>query len=144
MASDIKIPTECPWCSEELTREEIEHPVYRQGELICDECDTEHFQFSCCMCDEYEENEYQEAIGCLLVVAEPVDMFPSGRAYRGIYEITKHPYYRCGMLGGSDLFKKAVKKISPLPKGIDPGEFHCGYLCRPCAEKMKMEAQHGD
>ncbi len=47
----VEVPV-CEWCGERLDDEEIE-------EKICDLCYHEHYEFTCCWCEEYEHEDYQ-------------------------------------------------------------------------------------
>jgi hypothetical protein len=69
-----------------------------------------------------------------LVVARPQGGCPQIR--RGVYRIVSVPYYADGIIEWL-LFADALKKICPLPKGIDTRGYACGHLCCECQEKVQ-------
>jgi len=123
----------CEWCGSAFDDPAERDDPRRDanGEPICDQCYEDEFQYRCCWCGEYEEIEHRHK---LVVVAEPQGFRP--RIYRGIYRIVSLPYYADGMIQGW-LFAHALKKICPLPEGIDTRDYPCGHLCRECQQKVE-------
>ena len=45
------IATECAYCGEPLTDEEVANPIEHEAkDLICDDCYHENYEFACCDC----------------------------------------------------------------------------------------------
>ena len=114
---------------------------------VCDDCYHDHFEFTCCACEEYGEVEDQHKY---LVVFEAVDDVEPG-----IYRIKYKPYFTSGLIGSSWLHPRTLDKVKDLPvrwlayvsitgKDIfrelkaeeqDDG-YPCGHLCADCQKAI--------
>lgn len=126
----------CGWCGEELSEEERENPFHDDaGEPICDECYSDHFEFRCCRCENYEHVDYQDEIGNLLVIQD--DEGPEEvRVGTGIYRILKHPYYQVELLGPDWAYRESLELVTPHLNGADPSPYPAGHLCRDCTVRL--------
>ncbi len=121
----VEVPV-CEWCEERLTDEEIEYP--RDSiQTICDECYHEHYEFTCCWCQEYDHVDHQHVY---LILTEEFDDLQSG-----IYKIVDFPYFVDGMITGW-FIRSSLERICDLPDGIDTEPHPAGHLCRECQTKV--------
>jgi hypothetical protein len=115
----------CEWCGERLTDEEIEYPI-PEGP-ICEECYHEHYEFTCCWCENYEDKDYEEKY---VVLTEPTEGLHS-ELPPGVYEVVKRPYFR-----GDWIVESALRRIGDVPPEFPEIEDSDGMLCRTCEERI--------
>ena len=121
----------CEYCGNRLTDEEIEYPPGagpEEGELICEDCYHERYEFTCCWCQNYDLDEYQHVF---LVLTEKVDDFKPG-----VYRIVAKPYYADGMIEGF-ILPHAIERVCAVPDGVDTEGYPAGHLCRECQTKIE-------
>jgi len=117
----------CEWCGRRLTDEEIEYPNSKD-ERICDECHHEHYEFTCCWCEEYENKDYEEKY---VVLTEPTEGLHSELS-PGVYEVVKRPYFR-----GDWYLESALRRLGDVPSDFPNIADSSGMLCRYCEERIK-------
>jgi hypothetical protein len=124
--------TDCSYCGNLLSEDELESPYTDEdNDIICDECEHEHFQFQCCKCEEYDHIDVQHYY---LIVADDVDKsIPPG-----IYYIKGGPYFGGPLIGELGLFANKLLRLRDLPTNIDTGGYPCGHLCRTCVRKLEL------
>src|SRR5687767_15110192 len=84
--------TKCAYCGEKLTPEEIQYPFKdSDGDLLCCECEREHFYQDCDICSESRPNE---EFGKFIAVFNAEKAFShSERKRAGFYRVKEKPYY---------------------------------------------------
>jgi len=128
--SSPRAQTICTYCEEPLTADELEAPHQRDGDMYCDDCWSDNFEFICCLCRNLEDDEYQHRF---LVVTEPTDAECGKTVAPGVYEIVETPYYGGPIIGRLHMFADSIRRVADLPAGIDADGCPCGHLCRGCA-----------
>lgn len=91
---------ECTRCGKHLDDEERENPRKDDdGDIICDECHHDKYEFTCCDCQNYGDVEDQHN---MLVVFEEVDSMggPERTVQPGIYRIAEEGSYYGGPIIG--------------------------------------------
>lgn len=130
----------CSWCDVDLNEEEEKSPYLDGDDPMCDECYHNNFEFTCCKCENYDHEDYQGGIGCLFVIIDDSVSDENGPLTPGIYEVTEHPYYITGMIGGGWLWSYAIKKVSDSTHGINSNHaYSMDHLCRECSEQIRKE-----
>ena len=146
---ETTIEIKCSYCGDDLKDDELESPSIDPDDRtpVCDDCYHDHFEFTCCACEEYGEVEDQHKY---LVVFEAVDDVEPG-----IYRIKYKPYFTSGLIGSSWLHPRTLDKVKDLPvrwlayvsitgKDIfrelkaeeqDDG-YPCGHLCADCQKAI--------
>lgn len=127
-------PTDCDLCGKRLSQEEYENPVVRDGDTLCDDCETEHYKFTCSWCEDYKDQEVQHRY---IVV---FDAQEAGVDLAGLYRIDAYPYYTSGLIGSSWLHPGAVTWLgflATLTENLDG--FPCGHLCQACQTRALKE-----
>jgi hypothetical protein len=121
----------CTSCGYAITDpDEMKNPYRDEDDCeICSNCYHEHYEFTCCWCQEDEHVDYQHV---LLVVG---DEEGAGVA-RGVYRIIHLPYYSDGIIEGS-LVESSLERIAGVPDGLTIGYYPCGHLCRECQQKIE-------
>lgn len=114
---------DCTYCGNEAESPRLDDV----DDPICFDCYHEHYEFTCCWCQEDEHQDHQHK---MLVLVDPKG---AGIAV-GIYRIVSLPYYADGMIEGF-LFESALEHLRDLPEGIDTRGYPCGHLCRDCQKK---------
>lgn len=127
----------CWYCDEPLDEEKAESPhTTPDGEPVCDECYHDHFEFTCCWCQEYGDAEDQHK---LLVVFDAEEAFDADARERGLtaglYRIAELPYYTSDYLSVW-LNDHNLERIGPVPRGASGDGYTCGHLCGPCQGKI--------
>jgi len=131
------VTTECGWCGEHLSPEEIEYPATDfRGDVIddpiCDQCFHEHYEFTCDRCEDYE---FEEFSGVWVAVHEKTHGL-YGPVERGIYEAVEWPIHGGPFIGEGYLYNTSLRKT---PAVIDfESNYPCSYLCRGCAKELKL------
>ena len=121
----------CCQCEEALAGEERETPYIRDGEVWCDECYHEAFEFPCCWCEEYGDIEDQHRY---VVVFDPQEV---RLPLAGLYRVVRRPYYTHAILDAW-LHPWALQWLGQLPPGLqeDPDRYPVGHLCADCQRAM--------
>jgi hypothetical protein len=122
---------DCSWCGAQLGGDEIESP-YRDtdGDLLCDECYHDNFEFTCCLCENYEHTDHQHDY---LVIFEKC-----GGLARGVYRIKSFPYYT------SNYFsmwwnRESLAKVHGLPwKFSSDDGYPSGHICWGCRNELGL------
>ena len=126
--------------------EEGEAPLYRTGDtgtpddVLCDDCyDKAGLEFECCLCCDWEHEAYQDRLGDLFIVAEPVplDAWPEKNVEPGTYEIVKHPYYGGPLIGEGYFFDGTLRRVGDLPSQVYMNGYPTGHCCRDCKVEAK-------
>jgi hypothetical protein len=134
---DVVPPTPCAICGALLSDEEDEDPAIRDGEIICDECEEEHYQFLCSWCENYDEKEIQHRY---LVVFDHKDV---GLPHNGLYQITRLPYYTAPLIGRGEMDARALTWLGSLPSCAEaPDGYPCGHLCTACQTRALDEIRY--
>lgn len=130
----------CSYCDNDLQGEEVSNP--RIDELdntpICDECWHDHFEFTCSLCQNYEDKEYEGVIGSIFVVKDDdltVD-YPRKPLKPGYYKIKSHPLYGGPLIGVQEIYENAIELIMAGGESCETFGCSCGFLCRDCTEKI--------
>jgi hypothetical protein len=134
--------TLCTDCEDVLDAEDPYQYVDVDGQPVCEECHDDR-EFECCRCLNYDYDEYQHDIGCLLILAnddENLLRFQCGDPVQsGVYRIIKHPYYGGPLIGKGYLFGRSIERLGDSPADCDPDPYPCGHLCRECKSKTLAE-----
>lgn len=139
--SKIQAKIECTRCGNDLDEEEMESPQEEEGDVICDECYHEHYEFTCCCCCNYGHVDDRHK---MLVVFETCDAHgydpQTGReVWPGIYRITGGPYHGGYLVGGSWLYEDRLERIADLNPDMGGDGYPCGHLCADCQAKIKAQ-----
>jgi hypothetical protein len=132
---------ECGRCGNDLDDDEMESPRQDEdGDIMCDECYHEHFEFTCSVCQEHGDTEDQHN---MLAVYDSEVFEENDRENgwkRGVYMIVDRPYYLAPLIGQVWIYTRCLEWIGPIPrdKGNDesPIGYACGHLCLECQHKM--------
>ncbi len=123
----------CEWCDVQLDEEEASGPsLGEDDEIICDDCHHEQYEFVCCLCENYDENDIQHA---MLVVFPYNEDDESLGVQPGVYRVTSLPYYDSPMLGKGRLRPSSLEWLCSCPPQVIIGGFPCGHLCGDCQAK---------
>ncbi len=129
------VAVECGMCGELLDDEErLNSRLHEDGDLICDRCYTDEYEFTCYYCWEYAPIEDQHK---MLVVNEEC-----GGLKRGVYRIIDSPYYTSNyfnMWFNPECFEFvcAVPKDLLRPEEMFlGGSYPTGHLCQGCQYKV--------
>ena len=133
ICSDEPDLTKCGCCGDKLDEDEICNPYedrddYGDGTPICFECYHEHYEFTCSLCEEYDDINVQHK---MLIVRKAEMGVPPG-----VYRITGYPYYYSSILGDNGGVNPwDVQKICNLTKEIGrlmDTYYPLGHMCRDC------------
>ena len=125
----IRALTECSWGGCRLDEEEVDNlRLDPDGSIICDRCYGEHFQFKCCRCLDYEEDEHQHEF---LVVWEQV-----GEVKPGIYQVVEYSYWGGPLIGDGWLDARALRRVRDLEEDAEGNGYPCGRLCMGCRDML--------
>jgi hypothetical protein len=124
----------CEYCCQVLSDEEAASPHQDDaGDVMCDECYSEHYEYLCPLCqDLVETDSNQEHIVVTPALAEQQEMEP------GIYRVTELPWF------SSDYFsmtvhQHALTRVADLPAALS--DMVCGdYVCEHCVRKHAVGA----
>lgn len=119
---------ECCLCGDPLDGEEADNPYLDDGDVICNDCYHERYEFTCCCCAEYGHVDDQHK---LLVVFEE-----TSRVTPGIYRIGILPYYTDCLIGSGWLHPESLTRIADLNPDMDGNGYPCGHLCARCQSKV--------
>ena len=129
----------CSWCSHELDCEEREFPRTDADEdPICDNCHHQEYEFTCCNCEEYEDDEMQHK---LLVVFTATSASHGDEVQPGIYNITGGPYWGTDYFS-SWLYVEKLVWLCSLPESLqdDDPYYPVGHLCGDCQKEMQVRS----
>lgn len=136
---------ECTYCGESLTEEEVASPCKdEQGGVICDECHTNHYEFTCCYCQNLAPIEDNQGdIGCLILVPITCQGYAGMEITAGAYRIVQHPFYADPSVSHDGIIESAIELVTLNCRVEEMTPFWCGacrdpfgYLCRECTEKI--------
>lgn len=128
----------CSYCGQQLEEHERADPQMVDDEPVCDDCYREKYCFTCCRCEEYEDNEHQHKF---LVVKH--DECGELEVADGVYRIVRSPYHYSSALDNG-LIKSALEFVCALPNGIELDDYPCGHLCLSCQGKLSEEGKEDD
>lgn len=131
---------DCSACGDALDEDEEEREYPRKdsgGDLICDDCYSQDYQFSCCWCEERCDKTDDQHNLLIVLDGEAVRIeSPDDCLKQGIYQIVRTPYFASDyldiwILGG------AVAWLCDLPDDVDVVNnfYPCGHLCLECQNK---------
>ncbi len=128
----------CTWCGGRINDPDEAADPRRdeKGMVICRNCYHDHYEFTCCWCEEDEDAEYQHEV---LVVFERMNSLGK-TIVPGLYRITKKPYIRDEIIDASIMRRCLTPIARRLPPSLarcaeDYG-YPCGHLCRRCQRKV--------
>ena len=126
----------CPWCSQEFDDEERETPRLSGDEPICDDCYQDEYEFACCDCQGYDEQEIQHK---MLVVFVPTSASCGDKVQPGVYSIIGGPYWTTDYFS-SWLNAHRLVWLCSLPESLqdDDPYYPVGHLCRDCQKEMQV------
>lgn len=114
---------ECEWCGERLEDEEAADPRRDAGgDLMCDQCWHDEYEFTCAFCENYEHNDHQHDF--LVVWQKTTGVEP------GVYR-TLGSYWTSDMFS-MWLHPDQLERVGDIPKGKGGGHYPCGHLCLKC------------
>ena len=129
--------SKCSFCGDALDIEESGNPHTdpNDGEPVCDDCYHEHFEFTCCDCQEYGDVKDQHN---LLVVFEEVDSCggPTRKVAPGVYRIKEGPYHGGPIIGSGYLYGGNLKRIADVNPDMGGNGYPCGHLCLECQNRV--------
>jgi hypothetical protein len=136
MAKTTKKQIVCGYCGDPLTPEEIEYPFKTKGgDVLCCECEREHFYQDCDLCDESRPNE---EFGKFIAVFDAKVAFSHSEQKKpGFYRVKQKPYYISNYFNAW-LIEWAVEYVQPLPKCADGDGYACGDVCEDCIKKYRL------
>ena len=123
--------TTCTWCGTELDAEESDSPrTDGGGDVICDNCHHDHYEFTCCLCEDYGDVEVQHKY--LVVFTETDGVLP------GIYQTAEDRPYWCDAVLDAWLYPEALSRVRDLTPGLEASDrgWPCGHLCGDCQDKL--------
>jgi hypothetical protein len=116
----------CTMCEDTFTLDTDEVPAESpDGEVLCDDCECEHYHYACTWCGDCEDLEEQHRAVVVWDAAE------AGVALPGLYLVRTTPYYWTRILE-SGLNPHAVEWQGSLPPCPWDDPYPCGHLCRSC------------
>ena len=130
---------QCTNCEDNFALCKDEEPYTdHSGQVICEECYREIYEYDCCFCGDSEDDFDGEHQHKMLVVFTDEfadhswDPVPSG-----IYLITDFPYYWSDMMSGG-LFRRSLERVRDVPSEYRDRDYDypCGHLCLYCQKKM--------
>jgi hypothetical protein len=128
----------CTRCGEKLNDDEIINPYLDwncDDGVLCDECYHEHYEFTCCLCQEYGDVADQHN---MIVVFEGDYGVPLG-----VYA-TDGCYYTQGLIGSSWLHPRSLRRLDEVPAKADGDGYPCGHLCEHCQRKFIVHREWGN
>ncbi len=134
---NIDVCVTCPSCGERLSAAEEASPrTGDDADVLCDACYREFYEFDCCWCEEYDDDEYQHV---LLVV---FDALEAGVDLPGVYRINETPYYSQPLVGQGRLWEDSLTWLGYLQACLGDGS-PCGHLCQRCQRTALAEVLYG-
>jgi hypothetical protein len=103
------------------------------GDLICDDCYNDEYEFTCSKCENYANISDRDTIGNLLIVVDSEE----AKMPAGVYEIVKHPYWG-GDMFSMWLYPTALKLLSSDTFGlsIENMNYPVGHVCPECKQEI--------
>jgi len=124
------MPTECEYCGNALTPEEVEHPEPEGN--ICNSCYRDHFEFDCCRCGNPEHIDHQHVFCAVFEALTGL----GGDVEPGVYELVRFPYYADGVIEGY-VYHESFRRVRDLDfESTD--DYPMGHLCRTCRKDLKL------
>lgn len=139
--------TECSWCGEELSKEEVQYPPSDIEEAICDDCYYEEYHYPCCRCGDLEREKLNsegvktgEPAHNMLVIYRPDEAGVELRP--GVYRVVRWPYWTDAMLNAW-VHEDCLRYLAPLEKKehyregraeFGYNDYPCGHLCQSCQD----------
>jgi hypothetical protein len=126
----------CSYCGNNLSEDELENPLTdKDGDLMCDECYNDHYEFTCCLCQEHGDVAEQHKM--VVVFDEEEAGVPTG-----VYRVIDPDYYLADLLGSGWLHDWALERIGDVSDKADGNGYACGHLCQNCQDKLNTEAKN--
>ena len=127
---------ECPWCGCDFDDEERESPRMSGDDPICDQCYQDEYEFTCCRCEDYGEQDIQHE---LLVVFVATSSSYGEKVQPGLYTITGGPYWATDYFS-SWLNPDKLIWLCSLPESLQDEDpyYPVGHLCSECQAEMKL------
>lgn len=120
----------CSYCGNNLNEDGLENPLTDdERDLMCDECYNDHYEFTCCWCQEYGNKKDQHKM--VVVFDDEKAGVPTG-----VYRVTDLDYYIISAFGDGWLHDWAIERIGDIPDGADSNGYPCGHLCAECQKKV--------
>ena len=127
----------CGCCGGKLAEDEIDDPYedrddFGNGEPICFECHNEHYQFTCSLCEEYDDIAVQHR---MVIVRR------AGYGVRpGVYQITGYPHYYSDICGDGGVNSCRLRRVCGLTE--ESGRrmdtyYPLGHICRECQAQFE-------
>jgi hypothetical protein len=128
----------CWGCENPLDEDERESPYDRDGHLWCDDCYHEEFEFTCCWCEEYGDNEDQHRYVVVF------DAAACELALPGLYRVDHLPYYSQPLIGYGYILSRAVTWLGFLDALPRAGwyDYPAGHLCLRCQRRALAHVTH--
>jgi len=123
----------CSYCGSPLDEEEAANPRRDEdGDILCDECYQEHYEYECPQCCNPVENETNKKhIFITPALAEDQGL------QTGIYSVLSWPWAVSNYFS-FQIIPSAIKRVADLPDELKD-ELEGNYLCEECVEKIKKE-----
>lgn len=139
-------PRVCGYCGNDLSDEELESPREDEsGELMCDDCYSEHYEETCPICeDSYDKPTCPEETFFVLSKEAAAEMDMKG----GIYKVLSWPYTVSCLIGGFENFNpgsvEVIKEmdINSTLQRLQPHNKKCiggSEICPDCAKHYSMK-----
>lgn len=130
----MQAPLICAYCERPLTDEETEGPCRDEdGEIMCDECYSEHYEYLCPLCQNLVAVEGNEKhILVTHALADNQAMEP------GIYRVLELPWFTSNYFS-MRIHQHALKREADLPE--EASDMVCGdNVCEECAKAATKPA----
>jgi hypothetical protein len=125
----------CSICEDTFTLQTGEFPVASpEGEDLCDECECEHYHYTCAWCGDCEDVAHQDHAVVVWDAAEASVELP------GLYLVRETPYYWVRILE-SGLYPHALQWLGWLPPCPWPEPYPTGHLCRSCLRHFRAQCE---
>jgi hypothetical protein len=103
-----------------------------EGEVLCNDCECEHYHYACTWCDDCEDVAHQHRAIVVWDAAE------AGVMLTGLYLIRERPYYWSRILEGG-LYPHAVQWLGWMPLCPWLFPYPTGHLCRSCLRHFQAQ-----
>ena len=128
---------ECTKCGSTLEPDEEKTPrIDKNGDVLCDRCFNELYQYLCPICEEdFYENYNQKISPKYFIITNEAKGVTVAKP--GLYEIISLPFYADGMIE-THLFSNAIKRLCDTPKDLDEDDlfYPLYFICESCTEKI--------
>jgi hypothetical protein len=133
----MAIETWCAVCECAIDHDDADCTT-ENGDVICTSC-ADNISFDCCRCRTFEYTDYQDTLGCLLVITGDAIFVPCEPVSPGVYRIARHPYCQGERPGLYAFHAGAIERLGDVPDALDPDPYETGHLCRMCKAKTLTE-----